>query len=149
MLITQKHRYAIRAIYELAMRADSHPVKLAEIAEAQAIPLRFLEVIMSELKGTGLIVSKRGCTGGYLLAKAAERICITEIIRGVDRHRNLDRCNACLTREQCPLHGECAFMPLWDRVQDAIYNVFDRITIQDLIVDGKHNQGLDILPVKG
>jgi Rrf2 family cysteine metabolism transcriptional repressor len=149
MLVTQKHRYAIRAIYELARRAGSHPVKLAEIAEAQAIPLRFLEVIMAELKGTGLILAKRGCTGGYLLAKAPEQIAITDIIRGVDRHRQLDRCNACLTREQCPLHGECAFMPLWDRVHSAIYTVFDQITIQDLIVGGKHNQGLDIRPVKG
>jgi len=149
MLITQKHRYAIRAIYELARRPGTRPVKLAAIAEAQAIPLRFLEVIMPELKSTGLIASKRGCAGGYVLVKPPDRIPIAEIIRGVDRQRKLDRCNACLTREQCPLHGECAFMPLWDRVQSAIYNVFDQITIQDLITDEKRKRGLDIPIAKG
>ena len=66
MLITQKHKYALRAIFELAKHRNGH-TKLADIADAQAIPLRFLEVIMAQLKRKGLVVSKRGFYGGYAL----------------------------------------------------------------------------------
>ena len=67
MLITQKHKYALRALYKLGKRFEHGAVKLAEIADAQAIPLRFLEVIMAELKPSGLVASKRGYYGGYTL----------------------------------------------------------------------------------
>ena len=55
MLVTQKNRYALRAIFELAKRLNEGPVKIAEIAEAQAIPPRFLEVILNQLKKAGFV----------------------------------------------------------------------------------------------
>lgn len=134
MLITQKHKYALRAIFELARHYQrGGQVKLADIAEAQAIPLRFLEVIMAELKPSGLVASKRGYYGGYTLLRRPEDVSVGEIFRFLDDAQSRDRCNACDARENCPLHGECAFMPMWNRVQDAIYNVYDQTTIQDLL----------------
>lgn len=133
MLITQKHKYALRAIYELGKQFDNGQVKLAAIAEAQAIPLRFLEVIMAELKPSGIVASKRGYYGGYTLLRRPDEITVGDIFRFLDDAQSKERCNACDARENCPLHGECAFMPMWDRVQDAIYNVYDQTTIQDLL----------------
>ena len=134
MLITQKHKYALRAIFELAKHYKrGGQVKLADIAEVQAIPLRFLEVIMAELKPSGLVASKRGYYGGYTLLRRPEDISVGEIFRFLDDAQSRDRCNACDARESCPLHGECAFMPMWNRVQDAIYNVYDQTTIKDLL----------------
>jgi Rrf2 family protein len=133
MLITQKHKYALRAIYELAKRFERGHVKLAEIAEAQAIPLRFLEVIMAELKPSGLVASKRGYYGGYALLRRPDEISVGDIFRFLDEALARDRCNACDAKENCPLHGDCAFMPMWNRVQDAIYDVYNNTTIQDLL----------------
>ena len=142
MLITQKHKYALRAIYELGKRFELGPIKLAEIAEAQAIPLRFLEVIMAELKPSGMVTSKRGYYGGYTLLHHPDEINVGDIFRFLDNAQSQDRCNACDARENCPLHGECAFMPMWDRVQDAIYNVYDKTSIQDLL---NNERGLQMI----
>jgi Rrf2 family protein len=150
MLITQKHKYALRAIFELAKRYKSGgQVKLADIAEAQAIPLRFLEVIMAEFKPSGLVASKRGYYGGYTLLRRPEDITVGEIFRFLDDNQSRDRCNACDARENCPLHGQCAFMPMWDRVQNAIYNVYDQTTIQDLLNNEAGLQMIaDAMPAK-
>jgi len=142
MLITQKHKYALRAIFELAKRYNHGQVKLADIAEAQAIPLRFLEVIMAELKPSGLVASKRGYYGGYTLLRRPANITVGDIFRFLDDVQSQDRCNACDARENCPLHGRCAFMPMWDRVQNAIYNVYDHTTIQDLL---ENESGLQMI----
>ena len=137
MLITQKHKYAIRAVFELAKRQAEGPTKLADIAQAQAIPLRFLEVIMSQLKGSGLVAAKRGCYGGYSLLKPPEKITVGFIFRFIDDRINQDRCDACIAREGCPLYDNCAFKPMWDRVCGAIHEVYDQTTIQDLLNNEK------------
>ena len=147
MLITQKHKYALRAIFELGKRYEEDgQVKLAQIAEKQAIPLRFLEVIMAELKPSGLVASKRGYYGGYTLLRHPRDIAVGDIFRFLDDANSKDRCNACDAREKCPLHGECAFMPMWNRVQQAIYSVYDHTTIQDLIDNETELQIIDRMP---
>ena len=86
MLITQKHKYALRAIYELGKQFQNGQVKLAAIAEAQAIPLRFLEVIMAELKPSGLVASKRGYYGGYTLLLHPREITVGDLFRFLRQH---------------------------------------------------------------
>ncbi|MDJ0857242.1 MAG: Rrf2 family transcriptional regulator, partial [Desulfobacterales bacterium] len=137
MLITQKHKYALRAVFELAKRQAQGPIKLADIAQAQAIPLRFLEVIMSQLKGSGLVAAKRGYHGGYSLLKPPEQVTVGAIFRFIDDRIYREHCDACIAREGCPLYENCAFKPMWDRVCGAIYEVYDRTTIQDLLNNEK------------
>ena len=139
MLITQKHKYALRAVFELGKRYADGPVKLAEVAEAQAIPQRFLEVIMAELKPSGIVTSKRGYYGGYSLLHHPHDVTVGAIFRFLDDAESNNRCNACVAGENCPLHGGCAFMAMWEKVQDAIYTVYDETTIQDLL---KNERGL-------
>jgi Rrf2 family protein len=147
MLITQKHKYALRAIFELAKRHPHGQTKLSEIAASQAIPLRFLEVIMAQLKRSGLVVSKRGCYGGYALIKSPSEITVGMLFRFIDERGRHDRCDACIAKEGCPLHDNCAFMPMWDRVCQAIYAVYDQTTIQDLLDNEKLTAPLPQSPV--
>ena len=85
MRVSAKADYAVRAMIELALEGDeAEPVKGERIAEAQAIPLRFLENILAELRHAGLAQSRRGIDGGYWLARAADDITVADIIRAVE-----------------------------------------------------------------
>jgi len=82
--VTAKVDYAVRAGVELAAASPGAPVKGDRIAEAQAIPLKFLENILLELKHAGLVQSQRGAEGGYWLARPPEEISLAEVIRAVE-----------------------------------------------------------------
>ena len=83
MRVSAKADYAIRALVELAAGADG-PVKAERIAQAQEIPIKFLENILGELRNAGLVRSQRGADGGYWLARPAEEISLAQVIRAVD-----------------------------------------------------------------
>jgi Rrf2 family protein len=84
MRVSAKVDYALRAAVELASRESEWPVTGETIATAQAIPLRFLENILLELRRAGLVESRRGPEGGYLLARAAREITLADVIRAID-----------------------------------------------------------------
>jgi Rrf2 family protein len=83
MRVTAKADYAVRAAIELAVSGDG-PIKGDRIAQAQEIPLKFLENILLELRHAGLVRSQRGAEGGYWLAKPADEITLAEVIRSVE-----------------------------------------------------------------
>jgi Rrf2 family protein len=83
MRISAKVDYAVRAAIELAA-LGGQPIKGEQIAEAQAIPLKFLENILGELKHTGIVASRRGAQGGYWLAKPADEVSLADIVRAVE-----------------------------------------------------------------
>ena len=83
MRISAKVDYAVRAAIELAA-AGGEPIKGEAIADAQDIPLKFLENILGELKHTGIVASRRGAQGGYWLAKNAEEVSLADIVRAVE-----------------------------------------------------------------
>src|SRR6266576_5917499 len=83
MRVSAKADYAVRAALQLASAPDG-PVKGETIAEAQDIPLRFLENILAELRHAGLVQSQRGAEGGYLLARPPGEIALADVIRAVD-----------------------------------------------------------------
>ena len=136
----KKDQYALRAIYELAKQKGKGPIKVAEIADAQHIPQRFLEVILNQLKGSGLIASKRGFTGGYVLVRAPANITVGEIFHFMQGSRQPLFCVAGDNEEHCRLYGRCALAPFWQRVQEAVYRIFEETTIQDLL----DNEQLDM-----
>lgn len=84
MRISAKADYAVRAALELAASPDRAPVKGTELADAQRIPLQFLEQIMLELKRAGLVATKRGARGGYWLAHEPAEITVADVIRAVE-----------------------------------------------------------------
>ena len=84
MNVSAKCYYALRAIYALAEHSGTTPVKANEIADRQHIPIKFLEAILSQLKGGGYVTSRRGVEGGYLLARPADKLRVGEVIRFID-----------------------------------------------------------------
>lgn len=132
-MISQKCRYALRAIFELFKRRNDGPTKNAEIAQAQAIPSRFLEVIMSQLKQGGFVESKRGAEGGYFLARSHNTLTVGQIIRFVEGPMGPVDCIVDNLKENCPLYGDCTFLPMWQKVGKAISDVYDNTTFQHLV----------------
>jgi Rrf2 family transcriptional regulator, cysteine metabolism repressor len=141
MFVSQKCQYTLRALFELAKRRGSGPVTVAEIAQAQAIPARFLEVILQGLKNGGHIQSLRGTRGGYVLASLPETITVGNIIRMTDGSLAPTDCHAPNGTGDCRLMGRCAFLGLWHRAREAVEQVYDATTLQDLI-DGEPEESV-------
>ncbi len=82
--VSNKGRYAVRALFDLAFHREAQPAQLRDVAERQRIPLRFLEQIFQDLKRARLVDSKRGPRGGYRLARGAEQIRVGDVLRALD-----------------------------------------------------------------
>lgn len=142
MLVPQKkNQYALRAIYELACRYGEGPTKIATIATKQAIPIRFLEVILNQLKNSGLVESKRGFHGGYYLLLPPHKITVGDIFRFMERKASTKgSCLACISQKGCPFDRKCVFTGLWEQVFSAVDQIYDRTSMQDLIDSERRNQ---------
>jgi Rrf2 family protein len=132
-VITRKYQYALRAVFELAKHTGKGPTKISAIAAAQSIPPRFLEVILSQLKGSGLVDSKRGFYGGYFLTRSPEKITVGEIFRFLVGSSDPAQCVACVSKKDCPFDGRCAFAAMWEKVTSAINSIYNETTIKDLL----------------
>jgi Rrf2 family protein len=84
MHVTAKADYAVRATIELATGSQETPHKVDDVAKAQAIPLSFLENILTQLRNAGIVRSRRGADGGYWLARPAGEVTLAEVIRAVE-----------------------------------------------------------------
>ena len=129
----KKNQYALRAIFELAKHMDQGPVKISDIATAQSIPLRFLEVILNQLKASGIVDSKRGFYGGYFLVRPPDQVSVGDVLRFLSRDLSPSDCIACVSKTSCPFDGRCAFSSMWIRVKQAAFNIYDETSFQDLI----------------
>jgi Rrf2 family protein len=137
----RKNQYALRAIFELAKHRDKGPTKISDIADAQSIPLRFLEVILNKLKGSGLIDAKRGFYGGYFLTRSPEQITVADVMSFLQGSPKAVQCAACVVKAKCPHGHRCAFSSMWNRVNRAISQVYTETTIQDLLDNDRQLQG--------
>jgi Rrf2 family transcriptional regulator, cysteine metabolism repressor len=132
-MVTQKSQYALRALFELARRADAGPIRIEDVAKAQAIPQRFLEVVLNELKHAGLVEAKRGRRGGYQLARDPREITVAEIMESSQGRYTPVECLTGPTTADCLFKGECVFLPLWEEVRNAVAQVYESTTLQDLV----------------
>jgi len=144
-MLSQKCQYALRAVFELARRWGRGPVKVAEMAKAQAIPPRFLEVIMGQLKQGRFVVSQRGAAGGYELVRPPAEVTVGEIIRFVEGPLGPVACVTQPEQADCPLRGRCVFLPMWQRAHQAVAEVYDTTTFQDLL-DQERRLGEEYVP---
>jgi len=87
LMFSTKCVYALRTILELSLRQGQGVVKSQQIASARNIPLRFLEIILSELRQGGFVESKRGNAGGFLLARPPESITVAQVIDFIEGHK--------------------------------------------------------------
>jgi Rrf2 family protein len=133
--VSAKTDYAIRAALELAAAAsDGKPMKGERISTAQAIPLRFLENILMQLRHAGLVESRRGADGGYRLARPAGDVTLADVIRAIDgplagvsgaRPETLD-----FTGVAAPMRD------VWIAVRASLRGVLEGVTLADVVAGG-------------
>jgi len=130
--ISAKTDYAVRALLELAA-AENPPLKRDEIAGAQAIPVKFLESILAELKHGGIVQSQRGAEGGYWLARASDEITVAEVMRVVEGP-------LASVREQRPedleYKGSAANLKdVWVALRANMRDVLENASLADIVND--------------
>ena len=140
MSVSSRCYYAIRAIYALAENNSTEPMKIADIAAKEKIPIRFLEVILGQLKGAGFVQSRRGAEGGYRLARAADSLTVGEVMRFVDGPIAPVDCVSQSRPKECEFHGDCSFFGFWGRVRSAISGVVDHTTFADLVAESRERR---------
>jgi len=128
--VSRKCKYSLRAIFELAFRGSTEPVKIQTIARSQGIPARFLEVIMSELKHGGFVESKRGNEGGYKLARDANDITVGEVIAFMEGPKQTNI-------EEYPGSGNFVggyvFGQMWKHVNSVVANIYNNTSFSELV----------------
>ncbi len=137
-MISQKAKYALRALVALARARPDQPVMIGEIAEAQRIPRKFLELILLELKYHGIVASRRGKAGGYLLLRAPENITFGEILRIIDGPVAPLPCLSKMAYKRCAdcqNEGSCEIRRVFARVAEATRDVLDHTSIADSLTE--------------
>ncbi len=134
MRITAKVDYAVRAAAELAGHAAAHgagvPLKAEALASAQAVPGRFLETILADLRRAGIVASQRGADGGYWLARSAAEITVADVIRAVEGPL-ADVHGA--PPEQATYSGRAAALQrVWVATRVALREVLEATTLADI-----------------
>src|ERR1700682_762834 len=132
MMFSTKAEYGVRVMVELARRQCDDPVPLAQIAEHEGLPLAYLEHLVARLRKAGLVGSRRGSRGGYMLARPAEDITMAEVVEALEGSIAPIECicqaadgSVVCSRESDPAHV-CPTKLLWTRVRFSIVR-----TLQD------------------
>lgn len=151
MKLSKKGEYALRALIDLGIAAgvDRELVQVAELADKELIPVKFLEQIMQELKAAGIVSSQRGKFGGYRLARPASDISIGSIVRLIDgplapigcvSHTAYEKCS-------CPDETHCGLRMLMLDVRNAIAGILDRYSLADIVEVTTRKMKRDNIPL--
>jgi Rrf2 family cysteine metabolism transcriptional repressor len=139
MMFSTKAEYGVRVMVELARRAGQDPVPLAEIAAHDGLPLAYLEHLVARLRKAGLVDSRRGSRGGYLLARPATEITMAEVVAALEGAIAPIECiseaadgSIVCSRESSPDHV-CPTKLLWTRVRMSIVSTLRETTLADLL----------------
>ena len=132
MKISTKGRYAIRLMLDLALDTSGKPVSLNDIASRQQISEKYLEQIISVLNKAGYVKSIRGPQGGYQLVKKPEEYTVGMILRTTEGDLAPVSCVGSGAVE-CDRADGCVTVRIWQNINDAVDNVVDNITLEDLV----------------
>lgn len=131
MWISRKTDYATRAVLALAI-ASGRSLKSHEIAEKTHIPPSFLEQIMSQLRGAGIVRSERGPGGGYRLNHPPKDITLERIVRIFQGPLAPISCATRTAPEPCPMEDMCSLKEAWEEVRDATIAILERTDFEKL-----------------
>jgi Rrf2 family transcriptional regulator, cysteine metabolism repressor len=142
MMFSTKAEYGVRVMVALARRDGEAPISLAEIADDDGLPLAYLEHLMARLRKAGLVDSRRGARGGYLLARPAGEITMAEVVSALEGSiapiecitESTDGSLVC-AREATDDDRVCATKLLWTRVRGSIVRTLEDTTLSDLVQD--------------
>jgi Rrf2 family cysteine metabolism transcriptional repressor len=140
MMFSTKAEYGVRVMVELARQAGEEPMPLAEIAERGGLPLAYLEHLVARLRKAGLVDSRRGSRGGYLLARSPTAITMAEVVEALEGSIAPIECisegsdgSIVCSRETEPGHV-CPTKLLWTRVRFSIVRTLQEMTLADLVL---------------
>ena len=136
MKISKKGRYALRLMIDLASKDNDEPIRIRDVAQRQGISDKYLEQIISVLNKAGYVKSIRGPRGGYIIKKKPEEYTVGMILRLTEGSIVPVDCvedeNGCERKRGCVAHI------LWTKINDAVNEVVDNVTLKDL-VEWKHD----------
>lgn len=131
MKISTRGRYALRAVVDLAQNQKKGRVCLKDIAGRQALSVKYLEAIFTELRKKKILKSKRGADGGFMLAKAPGKISALNVILAIEKSVQVAPCTD--TRASCKRRRDCKTRPLWRNINTAIKKHLAAKTVADLM----------------
>ncbi|MDR1192390.1 MAG: Rrf2 family transcriptional regulator [Verrucomicrobiales bacterium] len=135
-MISMQAKYSIRALLYLAKHRGAKPVTTKDIAQSEAIPRKFLEAILVDLRNAGLVKSRLGKAGGYTLERRPDTITLSTVLRLVDGPIAQVPCVSQLAYAPCPdCPGEhiCVLRTVMKQVRDSTAKILDHTTFQDLL----------------
>jgi Rrf2 family iron-sulfur cluster assembly transcriptional regulator len=136
--VSTRGDYASRALLSLALHADGEgPTSVRDIAERTALPQPYLEQILLALKGAGLVRSKRGVGGGYVLARPPREIALSEIVSAVDGPIVAGDFGEPHQNGACDHEGQCVLLAVWAQVGDHMRQLLGGITLADIAAIAK------------
>ena len=138
-MISQKAKYALRALVALCRTPPASPLMISEISRTQAIPKKFLEQILLELKRAGIVMSRRGRLGGYVLLRPANEITFGEVLRLIDGPIAPLPCLSKIAYRRCADcqdEARCEIRHVFAQVAIAQRDVLDRTTLADAVAAG-------------
>lgn len=132
--VSTRGDYASRALLSLALHLEEQgPTSVRDIAERTGLPQPYLEQILLALKGAGLVRSKRGVGGGYVLARRPEEITLADILAAVDGPIALGDFGEPHTDGACDHEGQCVLLAVWADVGEQMRSLLSRLTLADLV----------------
>jgi len=131
MKISTKGRYALRLMLDLAINYTGEYISIKSIAARQEISEKYLEQIITQLNRAGFVRSVRGAQGGYMLAKAPAEYTVGMILRLMEG--SLAPVSCVEEDETCDRASRCVTQDVWLKIQEAVENVVDNITLADLV----------------
>jgi Rrf2 family transcriptional regulator, cysteine metabolism repressor len=144
MMFSTKAEYGVRVMAHLAKRNGSEPVSLSAIADAEGLPLAYLEHLVARLRKAELVSSTRGAHGGYSLARTPDTITMAEIVRALEGEIAPIECISAdpdgtlvCARDGDAGHDPCPTKLLWTRVQGSIVRTLNEITLAELATTPK------------
>lgn len=141
-MLSHKSKYALKALLVLSEQYGNGPLLISDIAEREHIPKRFLELILLELKNHGILRSKKGKGGGYLLSKPPTQLSVGHVLRMLEGPLALLPCVSKTAYEKCEeCHDEktCGIRMLMKEVRDATATILDSTTFADVLKRARMN----------
>ena len=133
MLVPMKVDYGLRVLMHLAQTATPVPVSASEIADRQKIPEAYLHHVLSDLQAGGMLESRRGPSGGHMLARSAKEITVADVFITFDR--SLAPLDCVDSPEDCTLSGACSQRELWSDVERVLLERLSETRVSDLVAE--------------
>lgn len=130
MQFSAKEYYGLRAMTQWARRYGEGPVSVAEVADAEGLPVPYLEQIIPSLRDSGLLLSTRGARGGYALSRSPQEVSVADVIRALEGDVVSLRCAD--ADSTCARLDQCAARTVWESVSALVVSALEHTTLADL-----------------